>query len=73
MRAVMETLDANPELSYDELAEIIFGPGYTDSDRASMARAIRSPGEARAFVHGGGTRSANLWRYRYDRDRPACR
>ena len=42
MRAVMETLDANPGLSYDELAEIIFGPGYTDSDRASMARAIRS-------------------------------
>lgn len=41
-RAVMETLDANPDFLATNSRRSSSVPGYTDSDRASMARAIRS-------------------------------
>jgi hypothetical protein len=40
--AILQTLAEGPDLDYGELCLLIFGEGFTVSDRTSTARAIRS-------------------------------
>jgi hypothetical protein len=40
--AILQTLAEWPDLDYGELCLLIFGEGFTVSDRTSTARAIRS-------------------------------
>jgi hypothetical protein len=47
---IMAALEAKPHMSYDELVTLTFGPSWTDPQRNSMARAIRSL-EVRGLLH----------------------
>jgi hypothetical protein len=64
MTGVRDLLAEHGKLSYADLAHMIYGPGFSDADRASMARAIRqlvSKGEVISYYEPGSRLVEGQW------------
>jgi hypothetical protein len=64
MTGVRDALAMHGKLSYAQLAHMIYGPEFTDADRASMARAIRqlvAKGEVVSYFEAGSRLIDGQW------------